>query len=61
MVGFEGEAPFPPRMEKVERAFAIIARAGPPPGVDVLQRQAVGYAHAGMWQRALDLFKPVVS
>lgn len=50
-----------PRMEDAERSFARIAVTGPPPGASLRQRQAVGYAHADMWQKAYDLFQLVVS
>lgn len=62
MTGFERPAGAgAPRMEEAERALALIAKTGPPPGMVLRQRQAVGYAHAGMWQQAFDLFGPVVS
>lgn len=62
LAGFERPlGPEGPHMEEVERAFATIAKTGPPIGTSLRQRQAVGYAHAGMWQKAYDLFQPVVS
>ena len=62
LAGFERPAGAgPPHMEKAELAFARIARTGPAPGVNLQMRQAVGYAHAGMWQKAYDLFQLVVS
>eukprot|EP00752_Nemacystus_decipiens_P008840 g7889.t1 len=50
-----------PRMEDAERAFARIEKTGPPPGARLRQRQAVGYAHAGMWQKAVDLFQAALA
>ena len=60
LVGFEGPAGGNPRMEGAKRAFAAIARTGPPPGTNLLQRTAVAYAHARMWQEAFDMFGSVV-
>eukprot|EP00903_Cladosiphon_okamuranus_P014057 g13065.t2 len=50
-----------PCMAEAERAFARIAKTAPPPGTSVQQRQAVAYAHAGMWQKAFDLFHLVLA
>ncbi|CAM9868730.1 unnamed protein product [Pylaiella littoralis] len=48
------------RIKGAARAFAAIAKTGIPPGATVLQRKAAAYAHAGMWQEAVDLFALVL-
>lgn len=60
LTGFEGPAGGKPQMEGAKRVFAAIAKTAPPPGTNLLQRTAVAYAHAGMWQEALDMFERVV-
>lgn len=60
--GFEGpHGASTTHMDKCERAFAAIAKTGPSSNTKLRQRQAVAYAHADMWQEALDLFGSVVS